>query len=120
MYHTRLHCYVAIELKVVEFQPEFISKLNYYISAIDDLVKMPEDNPTIVLLLCRSKNTCDFQGDFFVFSALNVYFAICTSKILQKSSAIQKISVTLSPVIIAKFFSFIVLIHYKVTKVIFH
>lgn len=45
MYHTRLHCYVAIELKVVEFQPEFISKLNYYISAIDDLVKMPEDNP---------------------------------------------------------------------------
>ena len=56
MYHTRLHCYVAIELKVVEFQPEFISKLNYYISAIDDLIKMPEDNPTIGLLLCRSKN----------------------------------------------------------------
>ena len=43
MYHTRLHCYV-------------LSKLNYYISAIDDLVKMPEDNPTIGLLLCRTKN----------------------------------------------------------------
>lgn len=56
MYHTRLHCYVAIELKAVEFQPEFLSKLNYYISAIDDLVKMPEDKPTIGLLLCRSKN----------------------------------------------------------------
>ncbi|MBR1546359.1 MAG: DUF1016 family protein [Prevotella sp.] len=56
MYHTRLHCYVAIELKVVDFKPEFISKLNYYISAIDDLIKMPEDNPTIGLLLCRSKN----------------------------------------------------------------
>ena len=56
MYHTRLHCYVAIELKVVEFKPEFISKLNFYISAIDDLLKMPEDNPTIGLLLCRSKN----------------------------------------------------------------
>ena len=56
MYHTRLHCYVAIELKVVDFMPEFLSKLNYYISAIDDLVKMPEDNPTIGLLLCRSKN----------------------------------------------------------------
>ena len=53
---ARLHCYVAIELKVVEFQPEFIRKLNYYISAIDDLVKMPEDNPTIGFLLCRSKN----------------------------------------------------------------
>lgn len=56
MYHTRLHCYVAIELKVTDFKPEFLSKLNYYISAIDDLVKMPEDNPTIGLLLCRSKN----------------------------------------------------------------
>ena len=49
-------------------------------------------------------------------SDLNVYFAICASKTLQKSSAIQKISVTLSSVIIAKFFSFIVFIHYKVTK----
>ena len=56
MYHTRLHCYVAIELKVTDFMPEYLSKLNYYISAIDDLIKMPEDNPTIGLLLCRSKN----------------------------------------------------------------
>ena len=56
MYHTRLHCYVAIELKATDFKPEYLSKLNYYISAIDDLVKEPEDNPTIGLLLCRSKN----------------------------------------------------------------
>ncbi len=56
MYHTKLHCYVVIELKAVDFQPEFVSKLNFYISAVDDLVKSPEDNPTIGLLLCRSKN----------------------------------------------------------------
>ena len=56
MYHTRLHCYVAIELKATDFMPEYLSKLNYYISAIDDQIKMPEDNPTIGLLLCRSKN----------------------------------------------------------------
>lgn len=56
MYHLRMHCYVAIELKVVEFIPEFISKLNYYISAVDDFLKAPQDNPTIGLLLCRSKN----------------------------------------------------------------
>src|SRR5574344_1197205 len=49
-------------------------------------------------------------------TALNVYFAICASKTLQKSSATQKISVTLSSVIIAKFFCFIVFFHYKVTK----
>lgn len=56
MYHTRLHCYVVIELKSVEFIPEFVSKLNFYISAIDDQLKMPEDKPTIGLLLCRSKS----------------------------------------------------------------
>ena len=56
MYHTRLHCYVAIELKATDFMPEYLSKLNSYISAIDDLIKTPEDNPTIGLLLCRSKN----------------------------------------------------------------
>src|SRR5574344_1656716 len=49
-------------------------------------------------------------------TALNVYFAICASKTLQKSSATQKISLTLSSVIIAKFFCFIVFFHYKVTK----
>ncbi len=56
MYHTRLHCYVVIELKAVEFIPEFVSKLNFYISAVDEYVKMPEDKPTIGLLLCRSKS----------------------------------------------------------------
>ena len=56
MYHTRLHCYVVIELKAVEFMPEFVSKLNFYISAVDDLLKTPEDNPTIGLLLCRTKS----------------------------------------------------------------
>ena len=56
MYHTQLHCYVVIELKVVDFKPEFASKLNYYISAVDDLLKTPQDNPTIGLLLCRSKS----------------------------------------------------------------
>lgn len=56
MYHLQLHCYVAIELKVVEFKPEFVSKLNFYISAIDEYVKAPEDAPTIGLLLCSSKS----------------------------------------------------------------
>ena len=55
MYHLKLHCYVAIELKAVEFIPEFISKLNFYVSAIDDQVKATEDSPTIGLLLCTDK-----------------------------------------------------------------
>lgn len=56
MYHLKLHCYVVVELKAVEFKPEFISKLNFYISAVDEYMKSPEDKPTIGLLLCRNKS----------------------------------------------------------------
>ena len=56
MYHLQLHCYVVVELKAVDFKPEFVSKLNFYISAVDEQVKSPEDKPTIGLLLCRSKS----------------------------------------------------------------
>ena len=56
MYHLKLHSYVVVELKAVEFKPEFVSKLNFYISAVDDIVKSPEDKPTIGLLLCRTKS----------------------------------------------------------------
>lgn len=62
MYHLKLHCYVVVELKAVEFKPEFVSKLNFYISAVDDLVKSPEDKPTIGLLLCRTKS--DKKAEF--------------------------------------------------------
>lgn len=62
MYHLRLHCYVVVELKAVEFKPEFVSKLNFYISAVDDCLKTPEDKPTIGLLLCRTK--CDKKAEF--------------------------------------------------------
>ena len=55
-YHTVLHAYVVIELKAGEFLPEYISKLNFYISAIDDKLKTPVDEPTIGLLLCASKS----------------------------------------------------------------
>lgn len=56
MYHLKLHCYVVVELKAVEFIPEFVSKLNFYISAVDEYVKTPDDKPTIGLLLCRTKS----------------------------------------------------------------
>lgn len=55
-YHTVLHSYVVVELKIGEFKPEYISKLNFYISAVDDRVKTKADNNTIGLLLCASKS----------------------------------------------------------------
>lgn len=56
-YHTRLHCYIIIELKVGTFVPEFAGKLNFYLSAADDLLRDPSiDQPSIGILLCREKN----------------------------------------------------------------
>jgi len=55
-YHTRLKCYVVVELKAQEFKPEHAGQLNFYLSALDAQVKAPDDKPTIGLLLCRSQN----------------------------------------------------------------
>lgn len=55
-YHLRLHCYVAIELKTGPFKPEYTGKLNFYLTALDEQVKMKEDAPSIGLILCRDRN----------------------------------------------------------------
>jgi predicted nuclease of restriction endonuclease-like (RecB) superfamily len=60
-YHTKLKCYVVIELKYKEFEPEFIGKLNFYISAIDQLVKDEADNATIGILLCKNKDNYEVE-----------------------------------------------------------
>ena len=51
-----MHCYVVIELKTGEFKPEYAGKLNFYLSAVDEIIKTEQDNPSIGLLLCKSKN----------------------------------------------------------------
>jgi len=55
-YHLTLRCYVVIELKAGAFQPEFAGKLNFYLAAVDGEMKQSQDNPTIGILLCKSKN----------------------------------------------------------------
>ncbi len=55
-YNLNLRCYVVIELKTGEFKPEYAGQLNFYLSAVDGIIKRPEDNPSIGLLLCKSKN----------------------------------------------------------------
>jgi predicted nuclease of restriction endonuclease-like (RecB) superfamily len=54
-YHARLHCYIVIELKIGDFEPEFSGKMNFYVSAVDHLLKTDEDKPTIGIILCGSK-----------------------------------------------------------------
>lgn len=55
-YNVRIKAYVVVELKTGEFEPEYISKLSFYVSAINHQMKTPEDNPTIGLLICKSKS----------------------------------------------------------------
>lgn len=55
-YHLKLRCFVVVELKAVPFEASFVGQLNLYLSAVDDLMKHEADQPTIGLLLCRSKN----------------------------------------------------------------
>ena len=63
-YHTRLKCYVVIELKWGAFIPEYVGKLNFYISALDELLKQDDDNPSIGLLICRSKDNAVVEWAF--------------------------------------------------------
>ena len=55
-YHLKLRCYVVIELKIGEFKPEYAGKMNFYINAVNNIIKTDKDNETIGLILCKEKN----------------------------------------------------------------
>jgi predicted nuclease of restriction endonuclease-like (RecB) superfamily len=55
-YHTKLHCYVVVELKSGNFKPEYVGKVNFYCSAVDDILRHELDNPTIGLILCQTND----------------------------------------------------------------
>ena len=63
-FHIPLNCYIVVELKAVPFQPEFAGKLNFYVNAVDDLIKTPSQNPTIGLLICSNKDETEVQYAF--------------------------------------------------------
>ena len=56
LYHRKLKCLVAIELKIGAFMPEYIGKMQFYLAVLDDKVKLPDENPSIGILLCKSKD----------------------------------------------------------------
>lgn len=63
-YHIKLRCYVVVELKAVSFEPEFAGKLNFYVNAVNQLMKTDDDNPTIGLLICKDKDQTEVQWAF--------------------------------------------------------
>ncbi|WP_287642328.1 PDDEXK nuclease domain-containing protein [Bacteroides sp.] len=63
-YHVRLHCYVVVELKAVRFEPEFAGKLNFYVNAVNEILKRDGDNPTIGLLICSDMKQTEVRYSF--------------------------------------------------------
>jgi predicted nuclease of restriction endonuclease-like (RecB) superfamily len=55
-YHVKLRCYVVIDLKMTPFKPEYAGKMNFYLAAVDDMLRHPDDKPSIGLILCKTKN----------------------------------------------------------------
>lgn len=60
-YHLKLRSFCVIDLKMTPFKPEYASKMNFYIAAVDDLLRHPDDQPSIGLILCKTKNK-DYRG----------------------------------------------------------
>jgi predicted nuclease of restriction endonuclease-like (RecB) superfamily len=56
LYHRRLKCLVAVELKIGKFLPEYVGKMQFYLAALDDKVRLPDENPSVGIILCKSKN----------------------------------------------------------------
>lgn len=73
-YHLRLRCFVVIDLKIEEFKPEFSGKMNFYVEAVDNLLKHPDDQPSIGIILCKSKNRVVAE-----YSLRNINKPICVS-----------------------------------------
>jgi len=56
LYHRRLRALIAIELKIGKFKPEFAGKMSFYLSILNDKVKLPDENPSIGIIICKEKN----------------------------------------------------------------
>lgn len=80
-FHIPLNCYIVIELKAVPFQPEFAGKLNFYVNAVDDLIKTPSQNPTIGLLICSDKKETNVQ---YAFKGISTPMGVATYDIREK------------------------------------
>ncbi len=79
-YHIRLRCFVVIDLKMVEFEPEFAGKMNFYLSAVDDQLKAAEDQPSIGIILCKNKNKLEVE---YALRGMNKPIGVSAFKVTQ-------------------------------------
>lgn len=83
-YHVKLKCYIAVELKIDEFVPEYGSKIGFYLQALDEQVKDKTDNPSIGIILCKSKNNKIVD---YTLKYINKPVGVSEYKILDKLSS---------------------------------
>ena len=77
-YHTQLRCYIVIDLKMTEFEPEYAGKMNFYVAAIDDILRRGDDQPTIGMVLCKTKRKTTAE---YALRNVNTPIAISTHRL---------------------------------------
>ncbi|MDR2560730.1 MAG: DUF1016 domain-containing protein [Holophagales bacterium] len=75
LYHRRLRCLIAIDLKIGEFQPEYVGKMQFYLTALDKTMKLPEETPPIGIIICKSKNRTTVE---YMLEASNMPIGVAT------------------------------------------
>lgn len=80
-FHRKLKSLVAIELKVGEFKPEYAGKMNFYLNLLDDFVRMPEENPSIGIIICKDRNRFDVE---YALKRINSPIGVSGYKLTQK------------------------------------
>ena len=81
LYHRHLKCLVAIDLKVSEFKPEYVGKIQFYLSALDEKVKLPDENPSIGIIICKEKDRTIVE---YALRDTNKPISVATYKITSK------------------------------------
>ena len=81
LYHRLLKCLVALELKVSGFKPEYVGKMQFYLAALDDRVRMPDENPSIGMILCREKKRTIVE---YALKESNKPIGVATYRIVRK------------------------------------
>jgi predicted nuclease of restriction endonuclease-like (RecB) superfamily len=80
-YHRYLHCLVAIDLKIGEFKPEYAGKINFYLNLLDEKVKLPEENPSIGIIICKDRERLEVE---YALKGINKPIGVSKYKITKK------------------------------------
>ena len=80
-YHVKLHCYIVVDLKTEAFKPEHAGKMNFYLAVVDDLLKSPDDAPSIGLVLCKTKNNLQVE---YALRGMNAPLGVSEFQILEQ------------------------------------